>query len=433
MTDLPFPRGVRDLLPNEAIFKNELLKKIESVFQRFGFTTISTPAIESLKILKAKGAIGEESKLIYELKEEELGLRYEHTVSLARYFIMHSALPLPFKRYVIGEVWRMDEPQRGRYREITQADIDIIGGDRPRGDAEVIASICAVFDELGLGYVVRLNNRELVDMILKRSGMGDEKSMQVMRIVDKLDKLGINEVTKLLKEIGLSKETMGVLTSFISQKGTNDDKLRYADGLVPSKEPIEEIRRLVELLKQYGIKESSVTIDFSLMRGLDYYTGCVCEFLASDTKVGRLSIGGGGRYDNLIALYGGQKLPAFGVSIGVDRLLDVLNFSSSAKRTYSKVFVAVINDKNYPYALSVARKLREAGIETDVNISSRNISNQLSYANSLKIPYTVIVGDSEEKLKLIKLRDMVSGEETAISVNELIGMLGTEHSTKRQR
>lgn len=428
MTDLPFPRGVRDLLPNEAIFKNELLKKIGLVFQRFGFTTISTPAIESLKILKAKGAIGEESKLIYELKEDELGLRYEHTVSLARYFVMHSALPLPFKRYVIGEVWRMDEPQRGRYREITQADVDIIGGDRPKGDAEVIASTCSVFDELGLDYVVRLSNRELVDMILEKFGIKGEKSTEVMRIVDKLDRVGIKEVTKLLKGMGLGGEAIDTLTSFINQNGTNDDKLRYAEGLVSGKGSIEEIRKLIELLKQYGIKENSVVIDFSLMRGLDYYTGCVCEFLASNTKLGRLSIGGGGRYDNLIALYGGQKLPAFGISIGVDRLLDVLNFSSSAKRTYSRVFIAVINDKNYLYGLGVVKKLREAGIEADINISSRNISNQLSYANSLKIPYTVIVGDSEEKLKLIKLRDMVSGEETVISVNELIGMLGNEHS-----
>ena len=427
MTDLPFPRGVRDLLPNEAIFKNELLKKIELVFQRFGFTTISTPKIESLKILKAKGALGDESKLIYELKEEELGLRYDHTVSLARYFIMHSALPLPFKRYAIGEVWRMDEPQRGRYREITQADVDIIGGERPKSDAETIASICGVFDELGLDYVVRLSNRELVDAILEKSGIKGEKSMQVMRIVDKLDKVGIKEVTKLLKEAGLGKDSIVVLTSFINQTGSNEDRIRYAEGIASNKEQVEEIRKLMDLLKQYGIKESSIVIDFSLMRGLDYYTGCVCEFLASNNKLGRLSIGGGGRYDNLIALYGGQKLPAFGISIGVDRLLDAMNFSSSAKHTYSKVFVAVIKDKNYAYALSVAKKLREAGIETDINISSRNISNQLSYANSLKIPYTVIVGDSEERLKMIKMRDMISGEEIVISVNELIEMIRTGH------
>ncbi len=417
MPDIPFPRGARDLLPNEALFRNELLKNIESVFQLFGFLTIDTPSFESLKVLKAKDAIGSDTKLIYELKDEQLGLRYDMTMSLARYMAMHQEVPMPFKRYYIGKAWRREEPQKLRYREITQADVDIVGGSKPFADAEVIAVAATIFDRIGLEYVACLNDRQIIDNVLMKFGVKDDKLIDVMRALDKIEKIGEDGVVKLLNGLEVESATIDQIIAFVSMKGTNEKKLDYVDKLLGSNESTKEIRTTLELLKSYNLK-GKVNIEFSIIRGLDYYTGIVFEYKNKSEKSS--SIAGGGRYDNLIGIFSAKQMPAVGVSLGIDRILEMLGFSSSIEYTYARVFVANVNEKNYAYAIKIANALRAKGIPTDVNIALRNLSNQFAHANAIKTKYVAIVGDVEEKLGKLKLRNLISGNETVLSVDEAV-------------
>jgi histidyl-tRNA synthetase len=421
MPEIPYPRGVRDLMPNEALFTNELLKKIESVFQRFGFLTIDTPTFESLKVLKAKGGIGSEDDLIYEIKDEDLGLRYDHTVSLARYMAMHQEMPLPFKRYYIGKVWRKDEPQKNRYREFVQADIDVVGGDSVINNAEAVAAAASALDQIGIDYEIHISDRRIIEDIMASMGIDPSRFVEAERIIDKLDKVGMDKVNELLIKSGIEEETVRQLALLIGKEGTNEDRLDYVHGMLKDKKPAEELRQLLALLEKYNLRGKPV-FDISLVRGLQYYTGVVFEFKDTMGKV-KSSLAGGGRYDKLISLYSGRDVPAVGVSLGVDRILDLMGYSSSIKKTFATVYVAYIKEKNYEYALKVANFFRANGINTDINTAKRNITNQFSYANSLKFGYAVIVGDSEEKESKVKMRNLVTGEESLMSLDEALTMV----------
>jgi histidyl-tRNA synthetase len=423
MPEIPFPRGVKDLMPNEALFRNEVIKKIENVYQRFGFLTIDTPTFESIRVLDAKGGIGEGTKQIFEIKDEDLGLRYDHTVSLARYIAMHQSLPLPFKRYYIGKAWRKEEPQKNRYREFTQADVDIVGGEKSVCDSEVIAAIATAFDELGIDYSIHISNRELIDAVLKEFGIAQERYIDVIRVIDKLDKIGVDGVNGLLAGLHLDKSAIDQINAFITRQGDNTDKLSYAGTILRDSPVIEEIRKALELLTLYRIR-GAVVLDFSVMRGLDYYTGAVFEFMGVGDVKG--SICGGGRYDNLIGAYGGRSIPAVGGSIGIDRVLDLLDYRSSTKYTYSKVFVAYVNESNLGYAAKIATSLRANGINTELNIAKRNLANQLAYANSLKLGYAIIIGDEEERQGKVKLRNLVSGDESIMGFDDALKTIRNE-------
>ncbi|MCL4372307.1 histidine--tRNA ligase [Candidatus Marsarchaeota archaeon] len=427
MADIPFPRGVRDFMPNEAIFRNRLIERIEGVYRGFGFLPIYTPAIEALAVLRAKDVIGEENKLIFELKDQEGGLRYDHTVGLARYISMHSSMPLPFKRYAIGPVWRMDEPQRLRYREFSQADVDILGGDPYKANAEIIEAVGKAMDAIGLNYRIRLNSRLAVDRFLE--GIGIKKGLEkaIMRAIDKRDKIGLEGVEKELEEAGLARAAIEKILEFISFKGSNKEKLDFLEHHSGSKEAVEEIEETLRLAEVYKIK-GAISIDFSVVRGIDYYTGMVMETVDSNNPNDLTSLCSGGRYDNLVSTFGSAKLPGVGASIGVDRVMDALGFRESKQKSYAEVFVAFIKDKNYGYALKVANYMRDKGIAVDLNIAARNISNQLSYASSLSIPYAAIIGDDEERNNILKLRDMGTGAEKKLTMEdackEIIGAVG---------
>ncbi len=416
MPEIPFPRGVRDLMPNEALFRNELLKAIEGVFQRFGFLTIDTPTFESLDILLAKNAIGDENKLIYTLKEENLGLRYDHTVSLARYYSMHQELPLPFKRYYIGKAWRREEPQKNRYREFTQADIDIIGGKRAYTDCEVIATAARALEALGIAYCIKINDRRITDLLLAKLGIGEQLHMKIYRIIDKLEKVGSGSVARELSGLGLQDSTVDQIISAVSSEGSNSEKLSYAESVLGKSAALEEFSSLITMLGRYNLK-GTAAFDLSLVRGLDYYTSTVFEFESMDSSVSS-SIAAGGRYDKLIGLYSGKSVPAVGISLGIDRIMDLLGFRNSLQQSYTKVIVNYISEQNFAYALEVAEALRSQGINTEVNLASRNITNQLAYANSLKIPYAITIGSEEEKLRKVKLRNLTDGSESLVSVQE---------------
>jgi histidyl-tRNA synthetase len=418
MADLPLPRGVRDLMPNEALFRNEILKKIERVFQSYGFLTIDTPSIEDLTVLKAKGGIGEDSKHIYEMKDEKIGLRFDNTISLARYISMHQHLPMPFKRYYIGKVWRREEPQKLRYREFTQADADIIGGESAHADAEILALGAAVFEALGFDCRTEINDRRITDSVLVKLGVPKEKVVDAMRIFDKLEKVGQQKMVQMLSELGFDKKLIENLSEFMNLSGTNEQKLAKVEKMAGDKGITMEIRKTLELLKAYKTN-GEVVFTPSIMRGLDYYTGLVFEYKDSSGAVIQ-ALGAGGRYDNLIGKLGGKPMAAVGFAVGVDRLLETLKFSESEEYTYAKVFVSYVKENNQKYALGVAGALRKAGIPTDVNLSSRNLSNQVSYASSIKTKYLVIVGDSEEKGKKVKLKNLATGEEKTVAIGDAI-------------
>jgi len=424
MADIPFPRGVRDLMPNEALFKKTLVSRIEYIFRLFGFLTIDTPSFEALDVLNAKSAIGGEAKLIYQLSDDKLGLRYDHTVSLARYIAMHNDLPKPFRRYYVGNVWRREEPQKMRYRELTQADVDIVGGNRAMADAEVIAVASAALENVGVDYKVCLNDRQIAESVLGKFGLNQDKKVAVMRIIDKLDKSGEEGIVSMLMEMGLDSSLVDQIVAFVSMKGSNEEKLSYVEKLMGDNKCTKDIRDTLNFLADYGLA-GRMSVDYSITRGLDYYTGIVFEFKnASDA---RIAIGGGGRYDELIGLYSnGKSVPAVGVSLGIDRIMEMLGASSSIEYTYAKVFVADVKEENYHYALKVANGLRASAIPTDINIADRNLTNQFAYANSVKSRFVVIVGDAEEKLNKLKLRDLMSGTEEILSLDDAIKKIKSE-------
>jgi histidyl-tRNA synthetase len=417
--DLNPPKGFRDLMPNEALMMEEVSGKIAQVFRLFGFCTIDTPMLERLDILRAKDAIGEEGKLIYEIDGGDLGLRYDKTVSLARFFANNRSLPLPFKRYSIGKSWRREEPQKLRYREITQADIDILGGESMYADAEVIAAASSALEALGLKYVVRINDRRILDASMEKSGVPKEKRGEVLHAIDKLDKIGIEEVSDLI--IGITgKEKAETLLGMLSLHGSNEEKEGFVTDSI-DKEVGGQFSGLLGLLSGYGLK-GKVAVDFSTVRGIDYYTSTAFEFWVENNDV-RSAIGGGGRYDRLIGMYGGREINATGTALGLDRILDVLEFSKSAKHTYARCVVCTIKPANFTYALKVAKSFRDAGINTELNVSNRNIANQLDYANSLNIRFAAIVGDVEQKEGMVKMRDMTSGNESVLSIEDAIALI----------
>ncbi|MGC8571885.1 MAG: histidine--tRNA ligase [Candidatus Micrarchaeia archaeon] len=426
MSDIPTPRGMRDLMPNEAFFRNDILKKIEHIYQIYGYQTIDTPFIESLQVMNAKNSIGEEeSKLIFELKNEGLALRYDQTVSFARYIATYKELPMPFKRYAIGKNWRGEEPQKLRYREFTQADIDIAGSNSIAADAEVIAVQGKVLEELGIDYTIEINDRRFITGFLESLGLNDAQAVSAMRIIDKLDKIGKDSVLEEVQnKIKVTNEQLKSIDELISQDSTNEETLKFIQAKENENKinkTSNELSELLDMLSLYNLK-GEARLNLSIVRGIDYYTGIVFEYKLNNKNV-KQSIGSGGRYDNLVgAISKGKSVPMVGSSLGIDRLLDILNFSDSLKLNYAEIFIVNVKKNNYKYAMQVANKLRSNDIAVDMNVVDRNISNQLSYANALKYKYAIIVGDNEEKLNNIKVKDLIDGTERTITVEDAIKM-----------
>ncbi len=417
---LSTPRGVRDFDPARAILVKKAIDATEEVFKRFGFYPLITPAMETKEVLTAK-AYGEETvKELFEIAGENSALRYDLTVPMARYVAMNKDLPLPFKRYQIGSSWRKEEPQRMRYREFIQADVDIVGSTSVESDAETIAACALSIDEIGVeDYVILLNSRKLLNAILEIFNVPEEKSADAIRVIDKMQKISGDDLIAQLAEKGIDNKTGESILNFIRQDVNDDEKMaKLAENLPNAKEEIENLKKLVNLVRAYKIR-GSIQIDLSLARGIAYYTGFVWEFiLVKDGK--RLpSVGSGGRYDNLIGIFSNKKTPATGSSIGIDRIFDVLGTESLVK-TYAKAFVAYIGEENKDYACDVARELRYAGIYTDLNVADRNLSKQLQYASALNIKYAVIAGNEERGQNKVKLRDMLSGQEELLGLEEAI-------------
>jgi len=406
------PKGTRDIIPKEMeklLFIKDTLKK---VFEKYGFVPLETPAFESFDLLSAKGGLGEGVRdEIYFFKDKgdrELGLRFDLTMPLARFVMNNPNLIKPFKRYQIGRVWRYDNPQAMRWREFWQADVDIIGSSSMEADAECLAVSVECLKKLGFKrFSIRLNNRKLIEFILKETGVSKDKISKAFKIIDKKDKIGLDKVKKELKENGIKIKIENILI-----KGSNENILEKIEKEFGESEGLFELKEIIKICKVLGI-EKYVKIDLSLVRGLDYYTGPVFEVSIEPAKV---SCGGGGRYDKLIKNVGGPDTPAVGISFGLDRILAVMKDFKSLKKRF---FVVYVNDKVKPKALKICQKLRKEGFVADIDLIGRGLSKQMKYASSLKYPFVVIVGEKELKKKAVTLRDMKTGNEKLIKIEEL--------------
>ena len=423
------PRGTRDFLPDEMMIREEVIEKIKSVFEAYGFLPLETPAIERGEILAAKGAGGpeilKEAYLFTDKGGRTIGLRYDLTVPLARVIAMNPGLPLPFKRYQIGKVWRYGDVAKGRYREFWTADVDIVGSDSMLADAEIIACTIDVFSSLGFeDFVVRLNNRKVLNALIKYVGVELDRAIDVLRTIDKLDKIGREGVREELKQKGISEDIINRIMDLISIRGEPEEVLaklkEMLKGVGEGEEGIRELEEILHYLEEMGVK-SRIKIDLSLARGLDYYTGPIFEVSAGD-KIG--SLAGGGRYDDMIGLFAGRKIPAVGVGIGVDRIIDVMKERGMISEKYKRmVLVAYVNEKHIDKALQIAQLLRRNRIPTIIDLRKRNLKRQLKYANVLNIPFVVIIGAKELEQGVVKLRDMMERAEEDIEISQLPSVL----------
>ena len=417
------PRGTRDLAPAEAIAVKYITGIVEEVFKRFGFYPIDTPSIENLSTLNAKAYGTETTKEIYKIDGSEEGLRYDFTVPLARFMASNKDLAMPFKRYQIGTVWRRDEPQKLRYREFLQADIDIVGSAEADADAEAIAAPALALEELGAGdYLIMLNSRQLFQQILAYYKVPGEKQNLVFRIIDKLQKISRDDAVKQLVGVGMGNNDAEELLNFVQQEGDNEQKLqKISANIEGAKDSVGKVRELITLLGGYKLN-GKIILDLSLARGLDYYTSFVWEFIVEESGKRLPSVGGGGRYDNLIGMYSKKSVPAVGTSLGISRIFDVMKPKDLVK-SYAKIYMAYIGSQNRDYALNAANMLRGNGIYLDLNLTSRNLSKQLEYAAALGIQRVIIIGDKEREANKLRLRNMQNGEEELISLQEVIQKL----------
>ena len=381
-------RGTRDYLPNDMIKIKRIMEVIEKNFRKFGFEPMDTPRIEPLELFKNR--IGEGEKDIFKFEDKsgrKIALRFDQTASLVRVFQNYS-IPLPLKRYTIGKSWRYEEPQRGRYREFWQADIDIVGVKSVNADAEVIACMYKIFEELGLNVKVSINSRKLLDDLLEIWKIPKDKRIEFLRIIDKRDKIGDEGVKKLLKDSGFDVKVFDELSSI------QLENIRS--------ESADEIRELMKFLDEYKIKYE---FNQFIVRGLEYYTGLVYEIVSG---IGTLA--GGGRYDKMIKV-GNEFIPATGMSIGINRLYDLIKEKINGD-SFTDFYVCWVSD--FERALSIANKLREK-YNVDINLQRKSLSKQIEYASKKKIRKIIIVG-KEEKLTV---RDLKTGEQREVSVDEI--------------
>lgn len=413
-------KGVQDLPPEENLLKNKVVDILKETFERYGFLPLETPLLERYETLAVKYAGGAEIlKEIFKLKDQggrKLGLRFDLTVPLARFVGMNPTLKMPFKRYEIGKVFRDGPIKLGRRREFWQVDVDIIGSSSMIAEAELLAIVDEVFKKLGLNFVIKVNNRKLLNGILEEIGIKRKKE-EVILSVDKLDKIGIEGVKKELKEKGINKKEIGALLNILKIKNLNLFKKQVKD-----KEGQEGINELEELFSYFKILKVECEFDASLARGLAYYTGTVFEVFLRKGEI-TSSLAGGGRWDKMIGNFLGKGVyPAVGIAFGLTPITEVLKLKKKdSKKTLVKVFIIPI--KTIKESLKVVQKLRAEGINSDIDSMGRGISKNLEYAASLGIPYVVFVGERELKEGKVKLRNMETGDEWMLTVKDVVKRL----------
>ena len=445
------PKGTRDFGPVEMAKRNYIFNTIREVYALYGFQQIETPAMETLQTLMGK--YGEEGdKLLFkvlnsgdflskvpdqELLERnanhlaaklcEKGLRYDLTVPFARYVVMHrEELQLPFKRYQIQPVWRADRPQKGRYREFYQCDADIVGSDSLLNEVELMQIVDTVFTRFGIRVQIKINNRKILSGIAEVIGAAD-KIVEITVAIDKLDKIGIDNVNAELREDGLSEEQISKLQPIISLSGTNEEKLQTIAQVLASSETgvkgVEETRYILNHLDAVGL-QNEIQLDLTLARGLNYYTGAIFEVKALDVEMG--SITGGGRYDNLTGIFGLPGLSGVGISFGADRIYDVLNtLDLYPKDSMNATQILFINfgEKETAYCLPIIKKVRVQGISAEIFPDAAKMKKQMAYANAKHIPFVALAGVNEINEGKITLKNMETGEQQMVTPEELISLI----------
>ena len=452
------PKGTRDFGPIEMAKRNYIFNTIREVYALYGFQQIETPAMETLQTLMGK--YGEEGdKLLFKilnsgdflskLSEEDLrvhpcpsvpnnnpaalaakicekGLRYDLTVPFARYVVMHrEELQLPFKRYQIQPVWRADRPQKGRYREFYQCDADVVGSDSLLNEVELMKIVDTVFSRFGIRVQIKINNRKILTGIAEVIGAAD-KIVDITVAIDKLDKIGIDNVNQELREDGLTDEQIAKLQPIIMLSGTNEEKLQTISTVLKDSEigmrGVEEIRTILAPLTSNGSAlKNEIQLDLTLARGLNYYTGAIFEVKALDVQIG--SITGGGRYDNLTGIFGMPGLSGVGISFGADRIYDVLNqLDLYPKDSVTTTQVLFINfgERETAYCLPIIDKVRANGIRAEIYPDAVKMKKQMSYANAKLIPYVVLAGEIEINAGKVTLKNMENGEQQLLSPDELV-------------
>lgn len=424
--------GFMELLPTEQIKFNSMMDKIRKSYERFGFLPLDTPIIEMADVLLAKAG-GETEKQIYRFNkgENDLALRFDLTVPLAKYVCEYNNdISFPFKRYQIGKVYRGERPQKGRYREFYQCDIDIIGDGTLSivNDAEIPSVIYTTIKEIGFdNFTIRINNRKILNGLFAELEL-EKDSVEIMRIIDKLEKIGTDNVVKCLQDLNIEKTKIDKILDFIQIEGSTDEKLEKLSELNFTNElfleGLNELKEVVKYVRLFGVPDANFKVDLTIARGLDYYTGTVYEtFLNDYRELG--SVCSGGRYDNLAEFYTDKKMPGVGVSIGLTRLfskLSELNILKEKEESISKVLVVSMSD-DISRALEVATIVRSKGINTDVYLEDKKIKAKFKYADKLKIPYVAVIGEEEEKNGTVTLKNMTTGEQEEMSIENMIEIL----------
>ena len=446
------PKGTRDFSPMEMAKRNYIFDTIKQAYQLYGFQQIETPAMETLGTLMGK--YGEEGdKLLFkvlnsgdylskvtseELAERnslhlaaklcEKGLRYDLTVPFARYVVMHrEELQLPFKRYQMQPVWRADRPQKGRYREFWQFDGDIVGSDSLLNEVELMQIVDTVFTRFGVRVLIKINNRKILSGIAEVIGAAD-KIVDITVAIDKLDKIGLDNVNAELREDGLSEEQIEKLQPIITLEGSNDEKLQTIAEVLKDSETgqkgVEEIRFILNTLSSLSNLNNQIQLDLTLARGLNYYTGAIFEVKALDVQIG--SILGGGRYDNLTGIFGMPGISGVGISFGIDRIFDVLNaldcYPKDAVIGTQLLFIN-FGEKETAYCLPFVAHARAAGIRTEIFPDAAKMKKQMSYANAKEIPFVALAGENEMAQGKLTLKNMATGEQMLVSPEELIAQI----------
>lgn len=411
-------------MPEEKILRNEIVDTLKTIFECYGFYPIETPILERFSTLSAKYAGGSEIlKETFKLTDQggrQLGLRYDLTVPLARFIAMNPTLKMPFKRYQIGRVFRDGPIKLGRYREFWQCDADIVGCKDLIADVEILQMALDAFNALNLDVVIKLNSRKLLDEIFAYAKVSQEKRIDAILSIDKLEKFGWDYVEKELTELGLKEETIKTLKDIFSIEGANKEIIAKLKDLFGSDS--EGLKEVEEILS-YFEDEKRILFTPSLARGLAYYTGPIYEVFLQKSKI-TSAIAAGGRYDEMIGRFSNvnREIPATGIAFGLDVIMDALKEKrKELPKTKAKVLIIPIGTKKESFKLAV--QLRKKGINTDLAIIERGIKKQLEYANALKIPYVIFYGDEELKKKKIKIKNMCSGEETELTLKELISFL----------
>ena len=445
------PKGTRDFSPVEMAKRNYIFNTIREVFYRYGFQQIETPSMENLSTLMGK--YGEEGdKLLFKIQnsgdyfsgltDEELlsrnaaklaskfcekGLRYDLTVPFARYVVMHrDEITFPFKRFQIQPVWRADRPQKGRYREFYQCDADVVGSNSLLNEVELVQMIDAVFQKFGIRVSIKINNRKILTGIAEIIGEAD-KIVDITVAIDKLDKIGLNNVNAELASKGIPQEAIDKLQPIILLSGSNEEKLATLKNVLAASETglkgVEESEFILKTIAGLGI-QSEVELDLTLARGLNYYTGAIFEVKALDVQIG--SISGGGRYDNLTGVFGMEGMSGVGISFGADRIYDVLNqldlYPKEAVNGTQLLFVN-FGEAEAAYVLPVLAQVRAVGIRAEIYPDAAKMKKQMSYANAKMVPFVAIVGENEMKEGKVMLKNMTSGEQSLVTPEELVAAI----------